>query len=233
MTNVSAIIPVKHLGFAKQRLSDALSAGERRELARWMLEDVLAMVKATPVVSDLIIASCDPEVARIAEREKFRIISDPSTDLNQTVDMVCARLAQENVERVIVLPTDIPLAGPDDLNCLVASHIDFGDDVTIAAARKDFGTNCLVMRPPASMPVCFGTLSGLRHVERAEQYKLRAHALCIPGLDLDIDDAGDIAQFMKRARSGMTWKYLRNIRMAERIAAYRPEGVMDESRKVR
>ena len=48
MTGVWAVVPVKELEGAKQRLSSCLSPEERRSLATVMLEDVLDAVERGP-----------------------------------------------------------------------------------------------------------------------------------------------------------------------------------------
>ncbi len=224
MMQITAIIPVKHFSHAKQRLADLLTATERHHLASAMLDDALTLVKAAPVIADIAIVSSDLDVARVAERHGLRNLSDRATGLNEAVDLAAHQLLHEHVERIVVLPTDIPLAKADDLGALVASHLDFDDNITIAMAQKDFGTNCMVMSPPASMPVCFGSLSGLRHVENAKKCGLKAHAMCVPGFALDIDESEDVAQYMKRASAGATWKCLMEIKVLERIAERKSAG---------
>ncbi|MGE3989481.1 2-phospho-L-lactate guanylyltransferase [Pseudorhodoplanes sp.] len=219
MTRLAALIPVKQLRSAKQRLSGLLDPAERHELALSMLQDVIALVKSTSIVTDVLVASGDPEVLRFAERSGLEtFIPACDLDLNSTLNLSAKRLAAEKCDRILILPTDIPLAMPEDLRTLVATHLERGDHLTVATARKDFGTNGLVMAPPASIPVCFGTLSGLRHVESAQEHGLNAHALSVPGLDLDIDEPADIDQFLKKARTGTTWSYLMHIRLPERLA---------------
>ena len=66
-----AVIPVKELGAAKQRLAGALDPALRRELALAMLEDVLDCVAAVPQLAGIIVATVDPERRR-ARRAPWR-----------------------------------------------------------------------------------------------------------------------------------------------------------------
>ncbi|MGE3992797.1 2-phospho-L-lactate guanylyltransferase [Pseudorhodoplanes sp.] len=225
MMRLAALIPVKGFDFAKQRLSGVLTPIERRDLARNMLTDTIALAKSTSIITDIFVATGDADVLSLAKTSQLNVsISNSSLDLNETINKTAKQLAQEHYDRILVLPTDLPLATADDLSSLVAAHVEFQDHLTIAVAQKDFGTNCLVMAPPASMDVCFGTLSGLRHLESAQSHGLQAHALSLPGLDLDIDDPTDICKFLKLAKCGNAWNFLMHIRLLERLVAGTPRG---------
>ena len=67
VTGVWAVVPVKEIEGAKQRLSSCLSPEERRALASVMLEDVLDAVSAVRELAGLLVVTVDP-VAAIARQ---------------------------------------------------------------------------------------------------------------------------------------------------------------------
>ncbi len=69
-----AVVPVKRLSLAKQRLAPLLSRNERAELVRTMLHDVLTTLCATPEVSGTIVVTADPDVAKLATLFEARVV---------------------------------------------------------------------------------------------------------------------------------------------------------------
>jgi hypothetical protein len=68
MTGVWAVVPVKELAVAKQRLSPCLSPEERRALAKVMLEDVLDAVSAVRQLAGMLVVTVDPVAGSLAGR---------------------------------------------------------------------------------------------------------------------------------------------------------------------
>ena len=61
------LVPLKNLGRAKERLSGALAALERRELVEAMARDVIEALQAVPVASRrIVLVSDDADVAALA-----------------------------------------------------------------------------------------------------------------------------------------------------------------------
>ena len=72
-----AVVPIKHLGAAKQRLADALARPDRRRLTLAMADDVLAALSGVPGLAGVAVISGDPEVAALARRYGARHIPEP------------------------------------------------------------------------------------------------------------------------------------------------------------
>ena len=67
MTGIWAVIPVKEVEGAKQRLASALSPEERRALATIMLEDVLEAVSAVRELAGVLVVTVDPAATSLAK----------------------------------------------------------------------------------------------------------------------------------------------------------------------
>jgi 2-phospho-L-lactate guanylyltransferase len=102
---------------------------------------------------------------------------------------------------------------------LAETHLSLGVGLTIAAARVDFGTNCLLASPPNAIPFCFGELSSIRHFENAKRQGHNAKIHLVPGLDRDIDHVADLRAFCKAAPTRRSWSCLKKNRALERILA--------------
>jgi hypothetical protein len=79
VTGVWAVVPVKELADAKQRLSSCLSPEERRALATIMLEDVLDALSAVKQLAGIIVVTVDPRslagrYGRAQQTERMRRI---------------------------------------------------------------------------------------------------------------------------------------------------------------
>ena len=73
----AAVLPVKSFGRAKQRLGAAVAAPERAELARTMLDDVLAALGAVAGLDELIVVTSEERAAEAARAAGARVVADP------------------------------------------------------------------------------------------------------------------------------------------------------------
>ena len=119
-----AILPVKQIHSAKQRLSDVLSSTERQELFRNMLGDVLAAVGAATALHDLLIVTRDSEVRELAKRFGARVlVTDADQGQSAAVTAGASLLSNEGVKNIITLAGDVPLMSATDIDTICASVV--------------------------------------------------------------------------------------------------------------
>ena len=70
-----AIIPIKKIQDAKQRLNSVLSPSERRDLSLNMFEDVLSTLKSVPELERVMVATVCPNASRIAGKYGVYVFS--------------------------------------------------------------------------------------------------------------------------------------------------------------
>ena len=75
MSGIWAVVPVKEMAGAKQRLASCLSPEERRALATIMLEDVLDALSAVPQLAGILLVTVDPVATSLAGRYGARIVT--------------------------------------------------------------------------------------------------------------------------------------------------------------
>ena len=62
----TAVLPVKQLSEAKQRLRGLLSSEERNLLTRSMVEDILVALEVSPLIDEILMVTSDAELGDLA-----------------------------------------------------------------------------------------------------------------------------------------------------------------------
>ena len=108
MTGVWAVVPIKELGDAKQRLSSCLSLEERRTLATIMLEDVLDTLSAVQQLAGMLVVTLDPVAASLAGRHGARVVTEAAREGHTGAVAAAQRLlARKGQAAMITMPGDI------------------------------------------------------------------------------------------------------------------------------
>lgn len=214
-----AILPVKNLDTAKQRLADVLSPAERRRLFRAMFEDVLATLSGVSALKGVVVVSRDPVAEDLARGYGARVIGE---DVNRghtaAVSMAAARLAGEGISGMITVPADVPLATPAEIDGVLAIHGPGpGPAMTIVPARDQRGSNCIACSPPDWLPFHFGDGSYTAHLEEARSRRIEPRVLHLPGLGLDIDTPEDLVALLEVPGDTRTHAYLADSGIRRRL----------------
>jgi 2-phospho-L-lactate guanylyltransferase len=185
--DVHVIIPVKAPGRAKGRLARILSRDARRELARAMLRDVIRAVRATPSVERLWVVSHGRGVLSDAEalgatplKERFDM------GLNRALRFATTRVMAAGARRLLILPSDVPLVRPADLESLLRV-------------------------PPNVIPPRFGENSLHRHAREARRRSVPMRQRRIARLALDIDTPKDLLILLGKEAEGQTARLLKRL----------------------
>lgn len=187
-----AIIPVKPLRQGKTRLAGVLSEEERYALNLTMLGNTLNVLKQTKLVTQALVVSRDSEVLSISREFGFRTLQeDTPSNLNRAVWMAVGVTVSAMVDRVLILPADLPLLEPRFLEDL-ASRFKGGKEMIIVPDRREDGTNALLLSPPDELKFQFGPGSFGLHVRQAQKRGFRVEIVNIPELSLDLDLPADL-----------------------------------------
>jgi 2-phospho-L-lactate/phosphoenolpyruvate guanylyltransferase len=188
----AAVLPVKRFDSAKQRLGDAVTGADRRELATAMVADVLAALTQVEGLDDVIVVTAEDRAAALASAAGAHVVADrdeagQSVAAEVGVDAATARGA----ERALLVPGDCPVLDPGELTGLLTHHQ--GEGVVIVADRHGEGTNALLLSPPGAITPSFGPGSLARHAARARAGGATVRVVQAPSLELDVDTPGDLA----------------------------------------
>lgn len=215
--SVSAIIPVKKLDDAKSRLSSLLSKNERREFCLEMLEDVLVAVKTTRCIRWTVVVSVDPTVLQAAKSFDMVTLMESQPSLNQAVSEAINWCVQNGAKSTLILPADIPLITPRDLNKIFSLGKEAA--MVISPSRSEDGTNALLLTPPNILPTSYGKHSFQRYIKEASRQAISFHTIKLPGIALDIDTVEDLTDFVKlNTKETNTHKFLRELEISQRLS---------------
>jgi 2-phospho-L-lactate guanylyltransferase len=206
----TAVLPVKRLDAAKQRLAAGIEAERRRELAGAMVADVLEAIAAARTIDRIIVVSGDPVAQELASEAGAEVVPDPEDAGHVEAALAgIARAEVEGAEQVVLLAGDCPLLDPRELDRLLTAVPD--RYVGIVPDRHGTGTNALLLSPPNAIVPAFGEGSKARHVEAARAAGIPFSLENLPSIELDLDTPADVialtrelAKNPKRARRTAT-----------------------------
>ena len=162
----------------KSRLASALSADERAELMRTLLDRVVGAVREAGV-ERMTVVSAEPI-------DGYEVWPDRGLAWNDALAAATAELVRAPL--VAVVSADLPFLRAEEVEELLAATPERG----LAIARAlDGGTNAVSMRPPGLVPTRFGE-PGSAAVHAA--LGVPAVVVDLPGLAFDVDTPADLAR---------------------------------------
>jgi 2-phospho-L-lactate guanylyltransferase len=192
-----AVVPVKELEGAKQRLSSALSPDERRLLATTMFEDVLEAVSAVSDLAGVLVVTVDPVAISLASRYGARIVTEAALEGHTGAVTAAARLlVREGRAGMMTMPGDIPRLSSAEIAATLSAHRT-APAFTIVPAHDDLGSNTIVCSPPDAVPLRFGEDSFYPHLDAARARGIEPLIVRQPGIGMDIDNPVDLVTFLK------------------------------------
>src|SRR5438045_8156999 len=107
------IIPVKPFAEAKQRLAPALNSAARAQLAERMFRYVFGIAQSRFGAANVLVISRSQDVLAIARHEGgVGVLENAPSDLNSALSQA---VPVASVPRILVVASDLPLLGQDDL----------------------------------------------------------------------------------------------------------------------
>jgi 2-phospho-L-lactate guanylyltransferase len=231
VSGIWAVVPVKELEGAKQRLSSALSPDERRLLATTMLEDVLEAASAVGELAGVLVITVDPAATSLAVRYGARVVTDGAREGHTGAVTAAARLlVREGQAGMMTMPGDIPRLSPVEIAATLAATL-AAPSFTIVPAHDDLGSNAIVCSPPDAVPLRFGEDSFYPHLDAARARGIDPLIVRQRGIGMDIDNPVDLVTFLKmspRVRT-RTLVFLEQAGIAYRLLAMSQERVVKHS----
>ncbi len=228
-----AIVPVKRLSHAKERLASLLSPAERRSLAFAMLKDVLSALTRSRELQHVVVVSSDPTVWEVA-RNSSALIIEESFQENESASVEAATkiCITWGASTVLIVPSDIPLITTEDVDflvkksrqglqpCLQIKEDEPGRDspfVILVPSWDHKGTNAFLRRPPDVIPSSFGYDSLRIHIAEAERQKIPYQIYELPRIALDIDSPEDLKLFLSAESPTYTYRQLMKSEILHRL----------------
>jgi 2-phospho-L-lactate guanylyltransferase len=203
------LIPAKSLTTAKQRLAAALDQERRSQLAEAMLRDVMTAAAGALGRIDVALVTGDARARALAAEFGFLVIDDPRNESETAaIEGATAWCEQRGYDTTIVVPGDIPLITSDELQRVLDAAPAEGAVFVSAYDRR--GSNCILRRPAAIIPLRFGNDSFLPHCEAMRKIGRELVILEMPGIGLDIDNPHELELLLQRDGSTNAQRLLRS-----------------------
>jgi 2-phospho-L-lactate guanylyltransferase len=203
MTTI-AILPIKTLDRAKQRLAEELDPTPRRSLVEAMFSDALIALRRAETIGTVIVVTPDHVAQRIGAGYGAEVIEDADAGHNDAARRGVEHAVKLGADRVLLVPGDCPLLDPDELDAFVGRR-PRTRSVLVVPDRHGTGTNALLITPPGAFAPSFGEGSHDRHLEQARAAGLTVESVSVPSLALDVDTPEDLAVLtdaLERSRGG-------------------------------
>jgi 2-phospho-L-lactate guanylyltransferase len=225
LSGIWAVVPVKELTDAKQRLSSRLSLEERRALATIMLEDVLDAVSPVRQLAGILVVTIDPVATSLAGRYGARIVTDGAREGHTGAVTAAARLlVREGRAGMMTMPGDIPRLSTAEIAAALAAHRP-APAFTIVPAHDELGSNTIICSPPDAVPLRFGENSFYPHLDAARARGIEPLIVRQPGIGMDIDHPVDLVAFLRMSPPvpTRTLAFLEQSGIAGRLLAMDPD----------
>jgi 2-phospho-L-lactate guanylyltransferase len=157
-----------------------------------MFRDLLAKIRRSRTIDDVVVVTSDPAVARHARWLGHSVLTRERDEGHSNDAAAGALWAQaQGAQRVAMLPVDCPMLDPVELD----EHLgETPRTALIVPDRHGTGTNALVLCPPDAFHPTFGPDSCARHVSRARSAGLSFALEQLDSLGLDLDTPEDMAE---------------------------------------
>lgn len=214
-----AVVPVKDIENAKQRLAYVLTQRERQQLFRIMLEDVFNALAEVDQLAGVMVVTGDRWAIEFAEKYRFQVMFEAENQGHTQAVMTTARkLAEQGASGMLTLPGDVPLVTSSEIVKIIRAHRDT-PAFTIVPSHDKMGSNAIACSPPDIMVLSFGDNSFYPHLQTARLTGIEPQVLELPGLALDIDHPDDLKTFLQTPNLTKTYRYLIDSGIDQRIAS--------------
>jgi 2-phospho-L-lactate guanylyltransferase len=198
MNRLWALVPLKRLTEAKQRLAPVLEPEPRMELMLSMTADVLDALVQIEAIERVLIVSEDPvaeQLALDAGVEWFQV--SPGGGLNSDLEFAAAFAWKQGAGQVLIVHADLPFLRPEQLRCFIARRS--GKATRLAECKIGTGTNLLLTPLPLAFPLVFGSNSLARFQRLLGKM---AKVIRNSALSMDIDNPEDLDCLLMREANG-------------------------------
>jgi 2-phospho-L-lactate/phosphoenolpyruvate guanylyltransferase len=187
-----AIVPVKPLRRGKSRLAGLLSEQQRTSLNRYLLEHTLTVLNKISNIEHTLVVSRDPAALALTRSMGGRtVLEDGAPQFNTALKRATIVARAQGARAVLILPADLPLVEPSDLEALLSQGLT-PPVVVIASDRRLDGTNCLFINPAGLIDYSYGPGSFQRHCQRANESGAKLMVVNSERIGLDLDLPEDL-----------------------------------------
>ena len=191
----SVVIPIKSFSKSKSRLN--LSQSDTKYLCETMLKEILHVISEAKSIDDIIIVSKDESALDIGKKFNcIEIIDEKESGVNDAVSLANEFLVEHSYSCSIVLPQDVPLIFPKDLDNLIKFYQN-NEHAVIVPSRHFDGTNALLRIPMPNMKTRFDEGNYKFQFEPIKTARMKYSLALIHRIMIDIDNIEDVNYVIK------------------------------------
>jgi FO synthase len=198
--SVWAVIPVKRLSVAKQRLASVLGVN-REEFARTLAVRTIQTVIDSRLFGGVIVVTPDALIALDAKVHGAVVLDDGGASLNAACSLGGEEAIKLGADYCVLIPADLVLLTPSGLADLVADYATLRarnghNAVGLVRCKERTGTNMVFFSRLRPFAPAFGPDSFAAHMRASSPH---AHELSSDEAAFDVDTAADFRQLCERA----------------------------------
>ena len=189
---ITAVVPMKKLADSKTRLAEALDPQQRAALTLGMLRQVMGAVQESGIDA-LWVVGGDEQIKHAAAEAGGVWMDELGADLNDTLGKAF-QMASDQGYSALYVAGDLPFLKPVDLHSVLTATRR-QTNITLAPARRDGGTNGILVPQGISFMPDLGPRSFARHLAIAAEMGISVAFCYSPGLGLDLDVPEDLETY--------------------------------------
>jgi 2-phospho-L-lactate/phosphoenolpyruvate guanylyltransferase len=195
---IFAIVPVKRFDRAKSRLGMLLNKHERMQLSTLLLKRTVRILESSTSVKKIVLVSSDVYAEKVARMRGVVFLKEKiQCGVNSAVDTADKFCAAAGADATIVLPVDLPLLLPDDIDIVCNAALTENPCIILCPSYKFDGSNILLRKPCNIIKTSYDANSYLMHVLEGIRSDIKTRVLFNSRLMIDIDTVQDITEFLK------------------------------------
>ena len=191
---IAAVIPMKSLHSAKSRLSNILTAQQRKNLAMYLLDATIKELKKSNFISEIIIVSNDKALKQYSCINDLKFIKDSDEGVNQAVILADNYCIDNGINANIVIPPDLPFISAKEIDEICTISNKYHKCIIICPSKRFDGTNILFRKPPDVIKTHYDDNSYMNHLKEADKFKIPIETLDIVKLRFDLDTKEDLLE---------------------------------------
>jgi 2-phospho-L-lactate/phosphoenolpyruvate guanylyltransferase len=191
---IAAVIPMKSLHSAKSRLSNILTAQQRKNLAMYLLNATIKELKKSNFISEIVIVSSDEAVKNYSSLNNLKFIKDSDKGVNKAVILADKYCVDNGINANIVIPQDLPFISAKEIDEICTISNKYHQCIIICPSKRFDGTNILFRKPPGVIKTHYDDDSYMNHLKEASKFKIPIESLDIVKLRFDLDTKEDLLE---------------------------------------
>lgn len=190
--SIAGIIPMKPLSEGKSRLARDLTPEQRAGISAGMLRRVLVALRGASI-DPIWVVGGDERVKNMARNQGGMWFEEMGRNLNDTLSKAFDH-AFERDKAALYIAGDLPFVKPSDIHSFIQASRGAGN-VTLAPARRDGGTNAILVPQGVPFKPELGRRSFSKHLRQAAKLETSVAIAYSPGLGMDLDVVDDLDSY--------------------------------------